>query len=218
MDISHMTPEERSALKAQIDAQEKADKQKREDDIAAYKSMTDEFCRAVFDRMKAISDTMRAAKHDVFNSATVLIEQKEQLFSAKIDRRSDTFTSSDGQLTVSLGYRTTDSWDDTVNAGVAKVNTFIASLAKDDESKALTEMVMRLLAKDRKGNLKASRVLELRAIAQKSGYVEFLEAVDIIQAAHRPVDSCQYISVEYKDENGVRHALPLSLAAMDKSL
>ena len=72
-----------------------------------------------------------------------------------------------------------------------------------------------LLAKDRKGNLKASRVLQLREIARKSGYPELIEATDIIQSAYRPVDSCQFISVSYKDEKGVKRALPLSLAAME---
>ena len=116
---------------------------------------------------------------------------------------------------MALGYRTNDGWDDTVNVGVDKVKTFIKSLAKDEDSAALTEMVMNLLAKDRKGNLKASRVLQLREIARKSGYPQLIEATDIIQNAYRPVDTCQFISVSYKDDKGVKQTLPLSLAAME---
>ena len=116
---------------------------------------------------------------------------------------------------MALGYRTNDGWDDTVNVGVDKVKTFIKSLAKDEDSAALTEMVMNLLAKDRKGNLKASRVLQLREIARKSGYPQLIEATDIIQNAYRPVDTRQYISVSYKDDKGVKQTLPLSLAAME---
>src|SRR5699024_11134901 len=103
-----------------------------------------------------------------------LIALKDSLYKTKTDRHSNTFTTSDGRITVSLGYRTNDDWDDTVNAGVAKVKEFISSLAKDDTSAALAEMVLNLLAKDRKGNLKASRVLQLRQIAQKSGYPELI--------------------------------------------
>lgn len=80
---------------------------------------------------------------------------------------------------------------------------------------SLTDMVLSLLTKDRKGNLKASRVLQLGEIARKSGYTELIEATEIIRSSYQPVDSCQYISVSYKDERGVKQSLPLSLSAMD---
>ena len=89
-------------------------------------------------------------------------------------------------------------------------------MARDEEMAALTEMVMSLLARDKKGNLKAGRVLQLREVARKSGYSDLMEAVDIIQQAYKPVESVEFISVQYKDENGVKQTLPLSLASMEK--
>ena len=203
-----MTAAQRAELKAQLEAEERAEKQKREESIAAYKSSVDEFCRSKFSRLQALSEEM-------FGDAETLIALKDELFRTKSDRHSNQFTTSDGKITVALGYRTNDGWDDTVNVGVDKVKTFIKSLAKDEDSAALTEMVMNLLAKDRKGNLKASRVLQLREIARKSGYPQLIEATDIIQNAYRPVDTCQFISVSYKDDKGVKQTLPLSLAAME---
>lgn len=215
MDITKMTAAERAELKAQLEAEERAEKQKREESIAAYKSSVDEFCRNKFSRLQALSEEMRRLKEEVFGDAETLIALKDELFRTKSDRHSNQFTTSDGKITVALGYRTNDGWDDTVNVGVDKVKTFIKSLAKDEDSAALTEMVMNLLAKDRKGNLKASRVLQLREIARKSGYPQLIEATDIIQNAYRPVDTCQFISVSYKDDKGVKQTLPLSLAAME---
>ena len=214
MDITKMTAAQRAELKAQLEAEERAEKQKREESIAAYKSSVDEFCRSKFSRLQALSEEMRRLKEEVFGDAETLIALKDELFRTKSDRHSNQFTTSDGKITVALGYRTNDGWDDTVNVGVDKVKTFIKSLAKDEDS-ALTEMVMNLLAKDRKGNLKASRVLQLREIARKSGYPQLIEATDIIQNAYRPVDTCQFISVSYKDDKGVKQTLPLSLAAME---
>ena len=215
MDISKMTAAQRAELKAQLEAEERAEKQKREDDIAAYKSAVDEFCRTKFFRLQTLSEEMRRLKDEVFADAELLIRLKEDLFRTKSDRHSDQFTTSDGRLTIALGNRTNDGWDDTVEVGVAKVKEFIRSLAKDADSAALTEMVMNLLAKDRKGNLKASRVLQLREIARRSGYPQLIEATDIIQSEYRPVDTCQFISVSYKDEKGVKQTLPLSMAAME---
>ena len=215
MDITKMTAAQRAEQKAQRAAEERAEKQKREESIAAYKSSVDEFCRSKFSRLQALSEEMRRLKEEVFGDAETLIALKDELFRTKSDRHSNQFTTSDGKITVALGYRTNDGWDDTVNVGVDKVKTFIKSLAKDEDSAALTEMVMNLLAKDRKGNLKASRVLQLREIARKSGYPQLIEATDIIQNAYRPVDTCQFISVSYKDDKGVKQTLPLSLAAME---
>ena len=215
MDIKNMTAKERAELKAQIEAEERAEKQKREDDITAYKNSVDEFCRAGFATLSVVSETMRKAKEKMFADAETLISMKEELFRTKSDRRSDQFTTSDGRITIALGSRTNDGWDDTVNVGIGMAKEFIKSLAKDEEAAALSEMVMGLLAKDRKGNLKASRVLQLRETANKSGYAKLIEAVDIIQAAYQPVETCQFISVSYKDDKGVKHTLPLSLAAME---
>ncbi len=215
MDIKNMTTKERAELKAQIEAEERAEKQKREDDITAYKNSVDEFCRAGFATLSAVSEAMRKAKEKMFADAETLISMKEELFRTKSDRRSDQFTTSDGRITIALGSRTNDGWDDTVNVGIGMAKEFIKSLAKDEEAAALSEMVMGLLAKDRKGNLKASRVLQLRETANKSGYAKLIEAVDIIQAAYQPVETCQFISVSYKDDKGVKHTLPLSLAAME---
>ena len=215
MDIKNMTAKERAELKAQIEAEERAEKQKREDDITAYKNSVDEFCRAGFATLSVVSETMRKAKEKMFADAETLISMKEELFHTKSDRRSDQFTTSDGRITIALGSRTNDGWDDTVNVGISMAKEFIKSLAKDEEAAALSEMVMGLLAKDRKGNLKASRVLQLRETANKSGYAKLIEAVDIIQAAYQPVETCQFISVSYKDDKGVKHTLPLSLAAME---
>lgn len=216
MDITKLTAEQRAELKAQLEAEERAEKQKRQDDIDAYKQSVDEFVRTTFERMKKVSELMREEKNTAFTAADTIIALKDELYDTKTDRHSNSFTSSDGMISITLGRRTNDGWDDTVNVGVQKVHDFFKSMARDDEMAALTEMVMSLLARDKKGNLKASRVLQLREVARKSGYSDLMEAVDIIQQAYKPVESVEFISVQYKDENGVKQTLPLSLASMEK--
>ncbi len=215
MDIKQLTPEQIAALKAELAQQEEALEQQRKDNIAAYKNSVDEFCRTKFGRLQALSMEMRRLKEEVFADAATLVALKDDLFKTKSNRHSNQFTTQDGNITIALGNRTNDGWDDTVNNGIDMVRDFIRSLAKDETSAALADMVMNLLAKDKKGNLNASRVLQLREIARNSGYPELIEGADIIQAAYRPVDTCQFISVSYKDEKGFKKSLPLSLAAMD---
>lgn len=215
MDVTRLTPEQRAELKAQLEAEERAEKQKRQDDIDAYKQCVDEFCQDVFGRMKKISELMRLEKERVFANANTLIQEKERLYDTKQDRHSNQFTTSDGKVTVALGYRTNDGWDDTVNVGIAKVKEYLKSLTSTEEGAKAVDIILKLLTKDKKGNLKASSMIQLEQLASKYGNPLFIEGVQIIRDSYRPVDSCQFISVSYKDENGVKHVLPLSLAAMD---
>lgn len=216
MDISNLTAEQRAALKAQIEAEERAESQKRQDSIDAYKQMVDEFCSDTFERMKKVSELMRIEKERVFSAAELLIEQKEALFKTKQDRHSNQFTTADGKVTVALGYRTNDGWDDTVNEGIAKVKEYLESLAATEEGAKAVNIILKLLAKDKKGNLRASSMIQLEQEAAKNGNPLFVEGVQIIRDAYRPDDSCQFITVSYKDENGVRHNLPLSLSSVNR--
>lgn len=214
MDIKNMTPQQRAELKAQLEAQERAEKQKREEDINAYKDLVAGFCHRTKDTMLALSGQMRKHKDDVFNEVQSIIELKEALFNAKVDRHSNSFTA-DG-ITVTLGRRTNDGWDDTVEVGISKVKEFLATLAKDDNSAKLYKAVMQLLSKDRKGNLKASALLQLERYANEWNDPMFSEGVEIIRNAYAPVETCDFISVTYKDNDGKVHAIPLSLAAMTR--
>lgn len=214
MDISKMTPQQRAELKAQLEAEERAEKQKREDDVNSYKELTAEFCHKTLDKMVELSSLMRQRKDEVFSDVESLIELKEKLFNAKVDRHSNSFTA-DG-ITVSLGRRTNDGWDDTVEVGISKVKEFLSTLAKDDDSSKLFTAVMQLLSKDRKGNLKASSMLQLEKYAAEWNDPLFSEGVAIIRNAYSPVETCDFISVSYKDQDGKVHAIPLSLAAMTR--
>lgn len=217
MDITKLTAEQRAELKAQLEAEERAEKQKRQDNIDAYKQSVDEFVRTTFERMKKVSALMRSEKDSVFTAAETLITLKDELYNTKTDRHSNSFTSSDGMVSITLGKRTNDAWDDTVKVGIQKVTDFFKSkMEQNEELAALTDMVMALLARDKKGNLKASRVLQLQEVARKSGFSELIDAAEIIKQAYKPVESVEFISVTYKDEKGVKRTLPLSLAAMER--
>ena len=157
---------------------------------------------------------MMSVRGEVFTDADALIKLKNELFKVKSDRKSDTFTTQDGMMTITLGNRINEGWDDTVNAGIDKVREYMQSLARDENSAALVETVMGLMAKDRKGNLKASKVLELEKLAIKTQDKTFLDGISIIKQSYRPIPSCQFIEVAVKDEKGNEIPVPLSLAAM----
>lgn len=214
MDYSKLTPEEKAELKAHLEAEEKAKQQQIQEDRETYKTLVDKFVVGNVKTLQNLSSQMMLIKKNVFESAELLIDMKDNLYKTKADRRSNTFTTQDGLMSITLGNRINEGWDDTVNAGIAKVKDYLGTLAKDDNSAALVETVMGLIAKDRKGNLKANKVLELEKLAIKTQDEKFLDGIAIIKAAYRPAPSCQFIEVTLKDEKGNDVKLPLSMAAM----
>lgn len=214
MDIAKLTAQERAELKAQLEAEEKAERNRIEQERETYKQLVDATVKASVTKLQRLSAEMMRIKQDIFDEFGTVINMKNELFKVKGDRRSDTFTTGDSRMTLTLGNRVNEGWDDTVEAGIDMVKEYIKTMAKDENSANLVDTVMSLLAKDRKGALKASKVLELEKLAVKSKNERFLEGINIIKAAYRPVPTCQFIQVEMKDEQGNPVALPLSLSAM----
>lgn len=214
IDLTNLSAAQKAALKAQLEAEEKAEKERVQNEREAYKSLVDQTVENNVKKLSKLSCEMERIKQEVFAEFATLIKTKNELFKTKVDRQSDTFTTADGRMSITLGNRVNEGWDDTVEAGIEKVKDYLKTLAKDDNSAELVQVVMGLLAKDRKGALKANKVLELEKLAASSQDADFIDGINIIKAAYRPIPTCQFIQVELKDEEGKSRKLPLSLSAM----
>ncbi|PTT24210.1 hypothetical protein DBR28_18600, partial [Chryseobacterium sp. HMWF028] len=69
--------------------------------------------------------------------------------------------------------------------------------------------------KDAKGQLKSSRVLELRQLAEEFNDEKFKDAVEIIQDAYKPVRSAFFIEAYTTNPQGKKVFIPLSITAVD---
>ena len=214
MDISKLSKEQREALRRELAEQERAEKAEVERERETYKQLVDKTVEASVKKLQLLSAEMMRVKQEVFMEFGAVVKMKNELFRTKGDRKSDTFTTTDANLRITLGSRINEGWDDTVESGIEIVKEYLATLAKDDNSAALVDTVMSLLAKNNKGALKANKVLELKKLASKAGDARFLEGISIIENAYRPVPSCQFIQVEIKGEKEGYETLPLSLSAM----
>ncbi|MFJ1323654.1 hypothetical protein ACILDT_11660, partial [Capnocytophaga canis] len=159
IDLSQLSAEE---LQAELQKRQNAQAENRQ----AYKDLVNNNLKNIIDVLKEFSNEVSKTKLFVFQSLKTFLDIKNEVYEVKGEQQSHTFSDDDGN-TITYGFRTVDGWDDTVNAGVEKVRDFISSLAKDDNSAKLVDVINRLLRKDAKGNLKASRVLELTKIAEE---------------------------------------------------
>ena len=214
INLESLNAEQLAQLEQQIEAKKQAEKMRVQQERNNYTAIVDDTVRNMVRVLQSLSNDMARTKAEVFAAFDAIIQMKEELFRVKLDRRSDTFTTSDGQMSIQLGYRTLDAYDDTVDAGIAKVKEYLATLAKDDNSAALVDTVMSLLAKNRKGELKASRILELERLAAKSGSPEFMDGINTIKNSYKPQKSGQFITVTIKNSEGKDETLPLSIGSM----
>ncbi|MDR1681898.1 MAG: DUF3164 family protein [Candidatus Symbiothrix sp.] len=215
MDISKLTPEEKTALFAQLESEQKSEKERIVQERETFKTLKDETIREMFEELKKISKQLYFVKGVVFSRFDTIREMKNDLFKTKSDRKTDTYTTGDGRISITVGNRVNEGWDDTVEVGIEKVRNFIKTLAKDENSANLVETIMSLIAKDRKGNLKASKVLELEKLAKKCNDAGFNDGIAIIKDAYRPAPSRQFIEAKFRDDNDREHNLPLSISAFD---
>ena len=207
-----MTAEERvefEEYKAEKAKREASEKQRQNRDT--YKTLVNDTINEMFPALETISKELAKNKTAVYEAFQQAMLMKQELYEVKQDQRSNTFTNAEGTRRITLGQYTTDNYDDTVNEGIEKVKQYISSLAKDNESKMLVDGIMRLLAKDQQGNLKASRVMQLRKMAEDSKSELFIDGVRIIEAAYRPAVSKFYIKAERKNENGAWVSVPLGM-------
>ena len=207
-----MTAEEQARF-AQFKAEEekKAKAAKAKADRETYKQMVDDEVEAAIPILQELSGDIRTVKQKVIDNFRSVLAMKAELFKARAEQRTHTFTNSDGNMRLTIGQYTTDGYRDTVEDGIAIVKEFISSLAKDTDTQALVNMVFRLLARDAQGTLKASRIVQLRKIAEDNGNERFLEGVRIIEESYQPTVSKQFIRAEVRNNNGAWKQIPLGM-------
>lgn len=212
-----MTAEERErfeAWKAEDEKKRAAEERKRQ--RGEYAGMVDDEIRTAIPQLLQLSEEIKTVKEAVFGNFDAILKMKAEILGlTKDNQRSHTFTTSDSTLRITLGVNCIDGYRDTVEDGIAMVKEYIESLAKDDTSKALVNAVLRLLSRDGQGNIKASRVLQLRKMADESGDERFLDGVRIIEESYQPTVTKRYIRAEYKDDKGAWRYIPLDMTAVD---
>lgn len=208
MDLSKLSAAD---LKAEIQRREN----QKEADRKAYKELVEQTVPKAIFKLCIASETLSNAKTEAFQFFEDVLKLKAEVYGIKEKQMSHTFT--DGKSEITIGFRINDGWDDTVNAGIAKVEKYITSLAKDKETAALVAMVFNLLKKDAKGNLKGSRVLELQKLTKDFNNDEFTDGVNIIAEAYKPVRSVWFIDAALINEDGSKTNIPLSMSSVDFS-
>jgi hypothetical protein len=196
----------REALKREAEEMAKANREN-------YRQLVNDEVLKAIPLLRDMSIRLAEVKQQVFQDFQVILEMKSDVMHlVKDNQKSHTFTDTESKFRLTLGTYMLDGYDDTVEDGITIVKEYITSLAGDDKkTKSLVDMVLKLLAKDATGNLKASRVLQLRKLANDSGNDRFIEGVRIIEESYRPTPSKTFLRAEERDENNGWKHIPLGM-------
>ncbi len=214
IDLKKLTPEQRAELKREIEAEEKAKAQKRQEEIEDYKDLVVKTVSEQTIELQQVSNMLSLAKANVFGNFASIIELKQELYGTKSSQQSHTFSDNKGN-SITIGYRVIEKFDDTLDMGISLVNKYLDSLATDEKSKRLVGYINKLLKKDQKGNLRASRVVELQNIAEKEDNEDLTRGVEIIRKSYKPVRSRIFIEAETTGANDKKQSIGLSITAVD---
>jgi hypothetical protein len=208
-----MTAEEAAAYSAfKAEQEKKAAREASKRERLVYAQMVDDEVDRAIPVLQELSERIKATKQSTMDSFSSILSMKSEVLKLTRDnQKSHTFTGSRGDRRVTIGRCVTDGWRDTVEEGIAIVKESVLSLIKDKETKALVDQILRLLSRDKSGNLKASRVLQLRRMADELHDDRLSEGIAIIEESYLPATSKTYIRAEYKDEDGTWRYIPLGM-------
>ena len=174
--------------------------------------MVDEEVEQAIPILRELSGDIRSVKERVIDNFRQILEMKADVLKRTKDgQKSHTFTNSTGDKRITIGRCVVDGWRDTVEDGIAIVKDAVIGLIKDDETKALVNQIVRLIARDQDGNLKANKVLQLDKLAEELNNERLNEGIAIIKEAYIPNFSKTYIRAEWKDDNGIWRYIPLGM-------
>ena len=208
-----MTPEEFARYKQAMEEQSRRDEaQRAKEEREAYRSLASITVDELFPKLEDASTALTGLKREVYDAFARVIETKKEVMGTQAkDQRSHSFLSEDGKKRIIVGYYLRDGWDETVEDGISKVKDYISSLAGDEETRKLVDIILDLLSRDGKGNLKADKVLQLDKYAESIQDARFSEGVAIIKEAYRPVRTKDFVRAQVKNGTGGWSDVPLGI-------
>ncbi|RWW91839.1 hypothetical protein [Flavobacterium cerinum] len=195
--LGNMTAEQKKEALKQLQAEEKAEKEKKKADKQAYKDMQNEFLAKHIDGLVDRQNSMETLVANIFKDYAPILALKANVFGEDIhDQESHTYTNPDGLSSISIGHNITISFDGTEGAGIAKIKSFLFSLQSDDEvAVKLHKAVTVLLRPNRKtGMLNPASIIQLNQMRDEFQSNAFNEGLDIIIEAQNRVKGSMYVS------------------------
>lgn len=197
LDITKLSAEDKAALMAQLEAENRAKKERLKNDRKAYKELTHEFVNRNIEGLLNHNDITGILIEKLFKDYSPVKDLKQQVYGSD-PQDSHTSTLPDGSASISIGYNISISFDGTESSGIQKIRNFIASLSdenSDAKTKKLAKSVDTFLKLNPKtGQLNPSKIIELSNLRDEFDDDSFNDGLDIIFNAQIRAQTSMYVS------------------------
>jgi hypothetical protein len=195
IDITALTPEQKKALQAQLEEENRAEKQKKANDKKILKGLKNDFVLGNVDFFIDKRNDVEDRVIKMFKDLESIVEMDSALYGEKKkEQDSYSHTLDDGSAYMQTGWNVSPSFNGTEAHGISKLKDFMASLAGETENEKLLMKFLNVALKtDVKGNYNPKKVRELDSLRQDANNEVFNEAMDIINEAMIDIRTSRYV-------------------------
>jgi hypothetical protein len=176
----------------------KAEELKKEaENKKALSELQDDFINKFIDLLIERHDSVRSLVTEMFQDFEMIKPLKAEVRGAKIaEQFSHTFTSSNKDKSITIGYNYTPAFDGSEAEGITIIKNHLNTLAADDPKLILANKLINLLLKTnpKTGELNVSKALELNAMRADFNSPEFNRGMDILLTARYNKITSSFVS------------------------
>ncbi len=197
INLKELSADQRRELMKEAAELEKQEKQKRANNVEAFKKLSEEFVNEHIDPLVHHHEITEALIEKLWRGYENIRDLKADIYGTRVNEQdSHTSTTEDGSASITIGWNVTIGFDGTESAGVEKIKDFIASLSTEDSNnKKLSAAVNTFLKPNAKtGMLNPSKIIELSKLKNEFNDPRFDDGLEIIFNAQQRRQNSMYVS------------------------
>ena len=194
IDINALSPEEKKALKASLEAERKEELRVERENKELLKQLENDVVLGQIDFFIDKRQDIEDRIENLFKNIETAIDLRAQVYgNKKREQDSHTFTLDDGSASIKVGFNVRPSFNGTEAEGIVKIQEYMSSLAGDTENeKILMDMIKIFLKTDSQGNYDPKKVRELNSVRDRANSELFNAGMDIINDAMIDIRTSRY--------------------------
>ena len=197
--LATMSPEEKKTMRQALVADEKAEKAKKQSDIAALKEMQFEFLNNNIDNLVNRQGDLETFVNRIFSEFSAVLKLKADVYGLdKYEQDSHTITNADATASLTIGQNVNITFDGSEGVGVEKIMNYLTGISGDTENENMIKMseTVKLLLKPsmKTKMLNPAKIIQLNSMRATYNSPEFEEGMDIIMAAQIRQKGSSYVS------------------------
>lgn len=194
IDINALSPEEKKALKASLEAERREELRVERENKELLKQLENDVVLGQIDFFIDKRQDIEERIENLFKNIETAIDLRAQVYgNKKREQDSHTFTLDDGSASIKVGFNVRPSFNGTEAEGIVKIQEYMRSLAGDTENeKILMDMIKIFLKTDSQGNYDPKKVRELNSVRDRANSELFNAGMDIINDAMIDIRTSRY--------------------------